>query len=122
MRAKLAAAVLVAAAAAGAANAAPPPTVAALGDSITRGFNAGWIPFRDAPGSSWAALAACRLGAPTTYNDARDGARMRDLPAQAALAVQQQATNVTILMGANDLCHRGVAQMTPVARFRADLE
>jgi hypothetical protein len=107
--------------------AAPPPSIAALGDSITRAFNAGRIPFRDGPSYSWAtgtlvSSQARRLRLRLSYNDAKDGARMRDLPGQAASAVAQQADHVVILMGANDICHGGVAAMTPVARFRADFE
>jgi hypothetical protein len=129
MRTRLAAVLVVAAVAAVVArqgSAGPPATVAALGDSITRAFNTDWIPFRDGPSYSWATGShvpspARRLGA-RSYNDAKDGARMRDLPAQAARAVDQQATDVMILMGANDLCHRGVTDMTTVARFHSDFE
>ena len=56
------------------------------------------------------------------FNDAKDGARMRDLPAQAARAASQGADHVLILMGANDICHGDVAAMTSTARFRSDFE
>jgi lysophospholipase L1-like esterase len=107
--------------------AAPPSSIAALGDSITRAFNAGRIPFRDTPSYSWAtgtkvSSPAHRLRVRLTYNDARDGARMRDLRGQAFRAAAQQADHVLILMGANDICHGGLAAMTPVARFRSDFD
>ncbi len=128
MRRGLALLVVLVAVLAGAASAAtPPPATAALGDSITRGFNAGLVPFRDAPSYSWAtgthvSSAAQRLQSRAMFNDAKDGARMRDLPAQAARAAAQGADHVLILMGANDICHGDVAAMTSTARFRSDFE
>jgi hypothetical protein len=128
MRRGLALLVVLVAVLSGAATAAtPPPTTAALGDSITRGFNAGPVPFRDAPSYSWAtgthvSSTAQRLQSRVMFNDAKDGARMRDLPAQAARAAVQGADRVLILMGANDICHGGVAAMTSTARFRSDFE
>jgi GDSL-like Lipase/Acylhydrolase family len=101
--------------------------MAALGDSITRAYNTGWVPFRDGPSYSWATgtnvpSPARRLQLHFTYNDAKDGARMRDLSSQAARAASQRAQYVTILMGANDVCHGGVSKMTSVPRFRSDFE
>jgi lysophospholipase L1-like esterase len=128
MRRGLALLVVLVAALSGAASAAtPPPTTAALGDSITRGFNAGPVPFRDAPSYSWAtgtqvSSTAQRLQSRVMFNDAKDGERMRDLPAQAARAASQGAGHVLILMGANDICHGDAAAMTPTARFRSDFE
>jgi lysophospholipase L1-like esterase len=128
MRHALAVVAVAAASLCGASSAAAPPSsIAALGDSITRAFNAGRIPFRDGPSYSWAtgtqvSSPAHRLGVRLAYNDAKDGARMRDLPGQASRAAAQQADHVLILMGANDVCHGGVAAMTSVARFRSDFE
>ena len=128
MRRVLAIVAVAAASLCGASSAAAPPaSIAALGDSITRAFNAGRIPFRDASSYSWAtgtqvSSQARRLRVRLTYNDAKDGARMRDLPGQATRAADQQADHVLILMGANDICHGGVASMTSVARFRSDFE
>jgi lysophospholipase L1-like esterase len=128
MRRVLAIAAVAAAALCGASSAAATPSsIAALGDSITRAFNAGRIPFRDGPSYSWAtgmqiASPARRLRVRFTYNDAKDGARMRDLPGQAMRAAAQHADHVLILMGANDVCHGGVAAMTSIARFRSDFE
>ena len=124
----LALAVVSAAALSGATSAAvPPPSLAALGDSITRAFNSGRVPFRDSPSYSWAtgtqvSSPARRLRLRLAHNDAKDGARMRDLPGQASRAATQQADHVLILMGANDICHGGVRAMTPVARYRSDFE
>src|SRR5262249_54450900 len=63
-----------------------------------------------------------RLGLRLAYNDAKDGARMRDLPAQASRAATQDADAVLLLMGANDICHGGVSAMTSTTRFRTDFE
>jgi lysophospholipase L1-like esterase len=109
---------------------APAPTsMAALGDSISRGFNACGFYF-DCTARSWTtgegrdrvsshyerfrALGAATSGA---YNDARTGARVRDLPGQASAAVGQGAGYVTILVGANDACTSTESTMTPVADF-----
>lgn len=128
MRRVLAIATVAAASLCGASSAAAPPSsIAALGDSITRAFNAGRVPFRDGPSYSWAtgtkvSSPAQRLRVRLAYNDAKDGARMRDLPGQAARAAAQGAGSVLILMGANDACHGGVSAMTSVSRFRSDFE
>jgi lysophospholipase L1-like esterase len=55
-------------------------------------------------------------------NDAVRGAKMADLASQVATVNGQAVANVTILMGANDLCTRTVAGMTPVDRFRTQFE
>lgn len=108
-----------------------PASMSALGDSITRGFNAsGW--FSDWPSRSWstggnstvsshyarlAALDGTIQG--HAYNDARSGAKMKALAGQAATSVSQGSEYVTILMGANDACTDTVEQMTPVATYRS---
>jgi hypothetical protein len=68
-----------------------PASVAALGDSITRGYDACAL-LADCPAVSWATgtrpgvrSLAERLGARHTWNYAVSGARMADLPRQAAL-------------------------------------
>jgi lysophospholipase L1-like esterase len=111
-----------------------PNSIAATGDSITRAFNAGAVPFTDAPWNSWSTgalrswthyrriLAANPRIFGRSYNDARSGARMADLERQAGLAVAQRAEYVTILMGANDACASSTSAMTPVAEFRAQFE
>jgi lysophospholipase L1-like esterase len=107
-----------------------PASMSALGDSITRGFNAsGW--FSDWPSRSWSTgttttvdshYARLRALDPAitghAYNDARTGAKMGALAAQAQTSVAQGAEYVTILMGANDACTETEAQMTTVSAFR----
>lgn len=114
------------------AEAAPLPTsMASLGDSITRGFNAcGW--YVDCPSRSWSTGSSTSVnshylrvlaGNPAiyghAYNDARSGARMSSLATQAATAVAQKAQYVTVLMGANDACTSSESTMTPVATFES---
>jgi lysophospholipase L1-like esterase len=103
-----------------------PATVAALGDSITRGFDA-CKPLLDCPDVSWATgtrdsvgSVASRVSKGAGWNLARTGARVRDLPAQAREAAAHKPAMVTILIGANDVCRRTTAAMTSVADFRAD--
>ncbi|MGH9291228.1 MAG: GDSL-type esterase/lipase family protein [Acidimicrobiales bacterium] len=121
------------------AQAAPLPTsIASLGDSITEAFDA--TPTRhilsDQPQYSWSTgyspavdsqyerlvLAGDRAVKGRHFDDASSGAKMFQLRAQAERAVAQRAAYVTILMGANDLCTRTAAAMTPVAAFRRELD
>lgn len=103
-----------------------PPSVAALGDSITRGFDA-CHPFEDCPEVSWAtgtragvSSVSARLGAGTrTWNLARSGAHVADLPRQARAAAAHHPAMVTVLIGANDACAPTLGAMTTVADFRA---
>jgi lysophospholipase L1-like esterase len=111
-----------------------PSSMAAAGDSITRAFNTGLVPFTDAPWNSWStgalrpwthyrrilAVNAQIFG--RNYNNARSGARMADLERQAGVTVTQGVEYVTILIGANDACASSEAAMTPVAEFRAQFE
>ncbi|MEV4442745.1 SGNH/GDSL hydrolase family protein [Streptomyces sp. NPDC049577] len=106
-----------------------PASIASLGDSITRGFDACSV-LSDCPEVSWAtgsevdSLARRLLPSPATgsWNLARTGARMADLPDQMRTAVANRPQLVTILLGANDACRKNVADMTPVDTFRADFE
>ena len=116
-------------------NAAPPfPTsMAAIGDSITRATDVCcW--YGDHPAQSWSTGGGALDGIRSHYeriravqpaisgrnhNDARAGAKMRDAPGQAQVAVGQGARYVTILMGANDVCTGSISTMTSVADFRA---
>ncbi|MDQ1446742.1 MAG: hypothetical protein QOI20_3206 [Acidimicrobiaceae bacterium] len=111
-----------------------PNSMASLGDSITRGFNAcGW--FADCTARSWstgdyasvnshylrinaknAAIAGHNL------NDAVTGAKMVDLNGQAQTAVGQGVDYVTILMGANDACTSSESTMTAVSTYRSQLD
>jgi lysophospholipase L1-like esterase len=107
-----------------------PPSVAALGDSITRGFDA-CSPLSDCPEVSWSTgtrgkvdSVAQRLAATTpatrTWNLARSGALVADLPAQAEAAAVHRPAMVTVLIGANDACAATTTAMTPVDDFRAE--
>lgn len=106
-----------------------PASVAALGDSITRGFDA-CKPLSDCPDVSWATGSRASVdslthrlsaAAPATqgWNLAATGARVRDLPGQAKAAATRRPAMVTILIGANDACTSSPGTMTPVADFRA---
>ncbi|WP_189535894.1 SGNH/GDSL hydrolase family protein [Streptomyces roseolilacinus] len=110
-----------------------PASVAAVGDSITRGFDACGL-LTDCPTVSWAtgsdtrvnSLALRLLGAPAlasrSWNLARSGARVAELPEQMALAAGRKPGLVTVMVGANDACRPSVDLMTPVADFRASFE
>jgi lysophospholipase L1-like esterase len=107
--------------------------MASIGDSITRATDVCcW--YGDHPAQSWSTgggsydgirshYERIRAGQPAisgrNYNDARTGAKMRDAPGQAQVAVSQGARYVTILMGANDVCTDSISTMTSVADFRA---
>ncbi|MDI9885848.1 GDSL-type esterase/lipase family protein [Streptomyces sp. HNM0645] len=105
-----------------------PGSLAAVGDSITRGFDACSL-FADCPEVSWAtgtdstvrSLAQRLLGTTAAtrraWNHARSGARMADLPAQMAEAAVRRPELVTVMVGANDACRDTPAQMTPVPEF-----
>lgn len=100
-----------------------PVSIAALGDSITRGFDACSLP-GDCPQASWATgtrpdvdSLARRLGA-RSRNLAVSGTRMSDLRAQAEQAAAQRPQLATVLMGANDACRPDAREMTSVAEFR----
>jgi lysophospholipase L1-like esterase len=106
-----------------------PASVAALGDSITRGFDA-CLPLSDCPEVSWATGSRTRIGsiaqrltalAPATrsWNLAETGARVADLAGQARAAAAYRPAMVTVLIGANDACAASADAMTPVADFRA---
>jgi lysophospholipase L1-like esterase len=133
------AAVLAATLAAAPAAQADPPlprSMAAIGDSISRGFDA-CCSLGDHPQNAWSTGSAAGDGVTSHYehllaanpaiaghafNDAVTGARMADAPAQAAAAVAQRVDYVTILMGPNDVCTSSVATMTPTPTFRAQLD
>jgi lysophospholipase L1-like esterase len=112
-----------------------PNSIASTGDSITRAFNTGFLPFFDAPANSWSTgssgtvnshyrriLAANPLVHGHAFNDAVSGADMSDLAGQVQRAVSQGAAYVTILIGANDACASSEATMTPVATFAAQFQ
>ncbi|MGV4984673.1 SGNH/GDSL hydrolase family protein [Streptomyces sp. NPDC001709] len=110
-----------------------PGSVAAVGDSITRGFDACTV-LSDCPEVSWAtgsdakvdSLAVRLLGvagaAERSWNYAVTGARMADLPEQMSQAAARDPDLVTVMVGANDACRSSARAMTSVAGFRADFE
>lgn len=110
-----------------------PESVAAVGDSITRGFDACTV-LSDCPEVSWAtggsaevdSLAVRLLGkegaAARSWNHAVTGARMADLAGQMARAARHRPELVAVMVGANDACRPTVSAMTPVADFREQFE
>jgi lysophospholipase L1-like esterase len=123
----------------------PPKTMAALGDSITQAFNTEINPptcptfspagLLDCPKNSWSTgtnpvvnsqfqrIRAINPGRnPVAFNDSRSGARATDLLGQAQTAVTQDPDYVTVLIGANDACRSTIAQQTPTATFRSQVQ
>lgn len=110
-----------------------PDSVAAVGDSITRGFDACAV-LSDCPAVSWAtgtdakvrSLALRLIGEAAvterSWNYARSGADIEDLPDQMAQAAAKKPELVTVLVGANDACADTTERMTPVEEFRASFE
>ncbi|MER8094064.1 SGNH/GDSL hydrolase family protein [Streptomyces goshikiensis] len=110
-----------------------PASIAAVGDSITRGFDACSV-LADCPEVSWAtgddpevdSLATRLLGAAEapshSWNYAVTGSRMADLSAQLASAAAHKPDLVTVMVGSNDACRPLASSMTPVADFRAGFE
>ncbi|MER5306111.1 SGNH/GDSL hydrolase family protein [Streptomyces lasiicapitis] len=110
-----------------------PRSLAAVGDSITRGFDACSV-LSDCPEASWAtgsddgvrSLAQRLLGkqraATHSWNYAKTGARMSDLPEQMSRAAARGPELVTVMAGANDACRSSADEMTSVSEFRADFE
>ncbi|HEY0374913.1 MAG TPA: GDSL-type esterase/lipase family protein, partial [Amnibacterium sp.] len=105
-----------------------PTVVAALGDSLSRGFDA-CDHYGDCPSASWitgtnttvnsiASRLRAQTGAPVTvHNDARSGVSVRDLPRQVDLAIAQQPDLVTVLVGGNDVCRARIADMTSAQTY-----
>ncbi len=110
-----------------------PASIAAVGDSITRGFDACSV-LADCPEASWAtgndpavrSLATRLLGdadAPArSWNYAVTGSRRADLPGQLASAAAHKPDLVTVMVGSNDACRPTASSMTSVAEFRAGFE
>ncbi|MDG4857561.1 SGNH/GDSL hydrolase family protein [Streptomyces sp. T-3] len=110
-----------------------PGSVAAVGDSITRGFDACTV-LSDCPEVSWStgtdpavhSLAVRLIGkdraAERSWNYAETGARMGALPEQMERAAGKSPELVTVMVGANDACRGALRAMTPVAEFRRDFE
>ncbi|MEY9991013.1 lysophospholipase L1-like esterase [Streptomyces sp. V4I8] len=110
-----------------------PASVAAVGDSITTGFDACTV-LSDCPEVSWAtgsspqvdSLAVRLLGkanaAGRSWNYAVTGARMTDVAGQMTRAVARKPELVTVMAGANDACRDTTDAMTSVADFRTQFE
>jgi lysophospholipase L1-like esterase len=117
-----------------AAAAGPPDSMAGMGDSITRGFNAcGWFvdcTYRSfsTGGSSLVNSHYLRILTKNpaihghNHNDASSGAKASAMPAQASTAVSQNVQYVTILIGANDACTSSESTMTPVNTYRSSID
>ncbi|MFC4535236.1 SGNH/GDSL hydrolase family protein [Sphaerisporangium dianthi] len=106
-----------------------PGSMASMGDSITRGFNACGF-YVDCTSRSWSTGSSStvnshylrlRAANPSlvAHNDAESGATVADMPGQAQEAVSQGVDYVTILIGANDACASSESGMTSVADFEA---
>ncbi|WP_405597242.1 GDSL-type esterase/lipase family protein [Streptomyces sp. NBC_01410] len=110
-----------------------PDSIAAVGDSITRGFDA-CVVLSDCPEVSWAtgtdtkvrSLAMRLIGEPAiaerSWNYARSGADVADLPEQMAQAAAKNPELVTVMVGANDACADSAERMTTVENFRRSFE
>jgi lysophospholipase L1-like esterase len=108
----------------------PASTVAVVGDSLSRGFNA-CDHYGDCPAASWAGgsdpridSVSTRLGAlldgpVAVHSFARSGARVDDLRRQVASAVATDPDLITLLIGANDVCRASLDEMTPTADYSA---
>ncbi|MFC5814859.1 GDSL-type esterase/lipase family protein [Nonomuraea harbinensis] len=109
-----------------------PRVMAALGDSISSGYNScgffiscrsrSWSSGRNAAvDSHYGRLAALGPGlAPKNY--AVPGSTSADLLGQVRKAVAARADYVTVLIGAQDACTASERQMTPVSVYRQRLE
>ncbi|MEO3809461.1 SGNH/GDSL hydrolase family protein [Sphaerisporangium sp. B11E5] len=106
-----------------------PDSMASMGDSITRGFNACGF-YLDCTSRSWSTgssssvishAARIRNVNPSlsTHNDAESGATVSDMVGQAQEAVSEGVDYVTILIGANDACASSESGMTSVADFES---
>ena len=109
--------------------------MAALGDSITKANNV-CCAGGDYPLHSWSTGDGGADGIASHYerllqvapairgrhfNNSVSGAKVSDLPRQAAAAARQRVEYVTVLMGANDLCTASAETMTPVEDFSASV-
>ena len=111
-----------------------PDSMASMGDSITRGFNACGF-YVDCTSRSFSTGDSSSVTSHylrirsvnpaingNNFNHARSGARADDMPGQAAAVVNRDVDYVTILIGANDACTGSEASMTPVPTFRGHID
>ena len=107
-----------------------PSSIAAVGDSITQGFDACSL-LSDCVRASWVTGTDAEVdsltrrfidGSPTrrSWNYAVSGSVMADLPGQMERAAGRDPELVTVLSGANDACRPTPAEMTPAEEFRSD--
>lgn len=108
-----------------------PFTIVSAGDSITRGFDAGFdCILQDCPQYSWSTgdsgvvlsqyarlLALNPALSGRNFNLAKTGAKMADLVGQLQIAGYFKADYVTVLIGGNDLCTSTTSTMTPTQTF-----
>ena len=112
----------------------PPSSMAALGDSISRAYNA-CPSFGECLTSVWSTgsdtgvdshftriLAVNPAIAGHAFNDAVSGATMSNLNGQASAAVGQHVEYVTVEMGGNDVCKSSEAQMTSAATYQSQFQ
>ncbi|QLH21514.1 SGNH/GDSL hydrolase family protein [Streptomyces sp. Rer75] len=101
-----------------------PSSIASLGDSITRGFDACSV-LSDCPRVSWStgtdvdSLAQRLRSGARSWNYAKTGAVMADLPGQMEAAATRKPQLVTVMIGSNDACRDSVDDMTPTDEFRS---
>jgi lysophospholipase L1-like esterase len=101
-----------------------PGSIASLGDSITRGFDACSV-LSDCPRVSWStgrdvnSLAQRLRSGARSWNYAKTGAVMADLPGQMEAAAARKPQLVTVMIGSNDACRNSVDDMTPTDEFRS---
>jgi lysophospholipase L1-like esterase len=111
-----------------------PNSMAVLGDSISRGFDA-CASFGECVAENWSTgtdpavdsqysriLAANPAIAGNAFNDAVSGATESNLAGQATNAVSQNVDYVTIEMGGNDACKSTEDAMTPVATYQSQFQ
>jgi lysophospholipase L1-like esterase len=117
------------------AQAAPPSSMASMGDSITRGFNACGF-FFDCVSRSFSTGDSSSVNSHylrirainpaingRNFNHGRSGARAVDMPGQAQSVVARGGVEyVTMLIGANDACTSSESSMTPVTTFRGHID
>jgi len=112
----------------------PPSSMASMGDSITRGFNACGFYF-DCTSRSFSTGSDSgvnshylRIRAKNSaingknYNQGASGAKADDMPGQATATVGRNPQYVTILIGANDACTSSESSMTAVGTFRGHID
>lgn len=111
----------------------PPNSMASMGDSITRGFNAcGW--YADCTSRSWSTgddtyinshrlrIRAVNPSFSAQFNNSATGARASAMAGQANASVSQGVQYVTMEIGANDVCTSSEGAMTSVPTFRSQID